>query len=58
VISGAADAARVTTGTGLERVDGFLEKPVQTSRLMDTVRSLVLPRGAPSLSASAGTTGR
>jgi len=58
VISGAADAARLTTAQGLERVDGFLEKPVQSSRLVDTVRSLVLPRGSPSLSASSGPTGR
>jgi signal transduction histidine kinase len=58
VISGATDAARLTTGQGLERVDGFLEKPVQSARLLDTVRSLVLPRGAPSLSASSGPSGR
>jgi signal transduction histidine kinase/CheY-like chemotaxis protein len=58
VVSGASDAARLTTGEGLDRVDGYLEKPVQAGRLMDAVRSLVVPTRLRSLSASSGTPDR
>jgi signal transduction histidine kinase/ActR/RegA family two-component response regulator len=58
VVSGAPDAARLTTGQGVDRVDGYLEKPVQAGRLMDAVRSLVAPRRPRSLSASSGTPDR
>lgn len=58
VVSGSSDAARMTTGQGVDRVDGYLEKPVQAGRLMEAVRSRVLPARPGSVSASSGTPDR
>jgi signal transduction histidine kinase/CheY-like chemotaxis protein len=43
IISGASDVASLTAGTGLDRIDGFFEKPIQLPRLLDTVASVVRP---------------
>jgi signal transduction histidine kinase/CheY-like chemotaxis protein len=43
IISGASDVASLTAGTGLDRIDGFFEKPLQLPRLLDTVASVVRP---------------
>lgn len=39
----ASEAASLTTGAGLERVDGFFQKPLQVPKLLDTVASVVRP---------------
>jgi len=43
IISGASEVAALSTGTGLERIDGFFEKPLQLPKLLDTVASVVRP---------------
>ena len=43
IISGATEVASLSTGTGLERIDGFFEKPLQLPKLLDTVASVVRP---------------
>jgi len=43
IISGASDVASLTAGTGMDRIDGFFEKPIQLPRLLDTVASVVRP---------------
>jgi DNA-binding response OmpR family regulator len=43
IISGASDVASLTAGTGMDRIDGFFEKPLQLPRLLDTVASVVRP---------------
>src|SRR5215813_6741781 len=43
IISGASEVAALSTGTGLERIDGFFEKPLQLPKLLDTVASVVPP---------------
>ncbi len=43
IISGASEVAALSAGQGLERIDGFFEKPLQLPRLLDTVASVVRP---------------
>jgi signal transduction histidine kinase/CheY-like chemotaxis protein len=43
IISGASDLGALTAGTGLDRVDGIFEKPLQLGRLLDQVASVVRP---------------
>jgi len=43
IISGASEVASLSTGTGLDRIDGFFEKPLQLPKLLDTVASVVRP---------------
>jgi signal transduction histidine kinase/CheY-like chemotaxis protein len=47
VISGATDLGTLTTGHGPDQIEGFLEKPIQLPRLLDTVASVVRPRRPP-----------
>lgn len=47
VISGASDLGSLTSGHGPDRIEGFLEKPIQLPRLLDTVASVVRPRRPP-----------
>jgi DNA-binding response OmpR family regulator len=46
IISGASDLASLSAGQGLDRIDGFFEKPLQLPRLLDTVASVVRPSRA------------
>jgi signal transduction histidine kinase/CheY-like chemotaxis protein len=48
IISGASDVSTLGAGQGLDRIDGFFEKPLQLPRLLDTVAAVVRPsrRGA------------
>ena len=46
IISGASEVGSLATGTGLDRIDGFFEKPLQLQRLLDTVSSVVRPARA------------
>jgi signal transduction histidine kinase/CheY-like chemotaxis protein len=43
IISGASEVASLRTGTGLDRIDGFFEKPLHLPKLLDTVASVVRP---------------
>jgi CheY-like chemotaxis protein len=43
IISGASDVAQIAAGTGIDRVDGFFEKPLQLQKLLQTVASVVRP---------------
>ncbi len=43
IISGASDVSTLGAGQGLDRIDGFLEKPQQQPRLLDTVGAVVRP---------------
>jgi signal transduction histidine kinase/CheY-like chemotaxis protein len=43
IISGASEVGSLTSGQGLDRIDGFFEKPLQLPRLLDTVASVVRP---------------
>jgi signal transduction histidine kinase/ActR/RegA family two-component response regulator len=43
IISGARDLASLTEGRGLDRIDGFFEKPLQVPRVLDTVAAVVRP---------------
>jgi signal transduction histidine kinase/CheY-like chemotaxis protein len=43
IISGASDLASLSAGQGLDRIDGFFEKPLQLPRLLDTVGAVVRP---------------
>lgn len=43
IISGASEVASLSTGTGLDRIDGFFEKPLHLPKLLDTVASVVRP---------------
>jgi CheY-like chemotaxis protein len=47
IISGASNLGSLTSESGLDRIEGFLEKPIQLSRLLDTVASAVTPRRSP-----------
>jgi CheY-like chemotaxis protein len=47
IISGASNLGSLTSEAGLDRIEGFLEKPIQLSRLLDTVASAVTPRHPP-----------
>jgi signal transduction histidine kinase/CheY-like chemotaxis protein len=44
VISGDSDLGGLVAGRGPDRIEGFLEKPIQLPRLLDTVASVVRPR--------------
>jgi response regulator of citrate/malate metabolism len=44
IISGASNLGSLASEGGLDRIEGFLEKPIQLSRLLDTVSSAVTPR--------------
>ncbi|MGA9520559.1 MAG: histidine kinase dimerization/phospho-acceptor domain-containing protein [Myxococcaceae bacterium] len=44
IISGDSDLGSLVSAKGPERVEGFLEKPIQLSRFLDTVASVVRPR--------------
>ncbi len=44
IISGDSDIGSLVSAKGPERVEGFLEKPIQLSRFLDTVASVVRPR--------------
>lgn len=51
IISGASDVASLTSGRGMDRIDGYFEKPLQLPRLLDTVANVVRPsRRGPSAS--------
>lgn len=43
IISGASEVSSLGAGQGLERIDGFFEKPLQLPRLLDTVAAVVRP---------------
>ncbi|WAM29717.1 ATP-binding response regulator [Myxococcus sp. NMCA1] len=43
IISGASEVASLTSGQGLERIDGFFEKPLNLPKLLDTVSAVVRP---------------
>ena len=43
LISGASEVASLSTGTGLDRIDGFFEKPLHLGKLLDTVAAVVRP---------------
>jgi signal transduction histidine kinase len=45
IISGARDLASLSQGRGLNRIDGFFEKPLQVSKVLDTVAAVVRPAG-------------
>jgi signal transduction histidine kinase/CheY-like chemotaxis protein len=47
IISGASEVASLSSGQGLDRIDGFFEKPLQLPRLLDTVASVVRPSRRP-----------
>ncbi|AKQ66746.1 Signal transduction histidine kinase [Myxococcus hansupus] len=50
IISGATEVASLTAGQGLERIDGFFEKPLNLPKLLDTVSAVVRPsRRAPAV---------
>jgi len=50
IISGASEVASLTSGQGLERIDGFFEKPLNLPKLLDTVSAVVRPsRRAPAV---------
>jgi signal transduction histidine kinase/CheY-like chemotaxis protein len=43
IISGASEVASLGNGTGLDRIDGYFEKPLHLPKLLDTVASVVRP---------------
>ena len=43
IISGASDLASLTAGTGLDRIDGYFEKPLDLPKLLGTVSVVVRP---------------
>ncbi|WP_044191607.1 hybrid sensor histidine kinase/response regulator [Hyalangium minutum] len=43
IISGASEVASLSAGQGVDRIDGFFEKPLQLPRVLDTVASVVRP---------------
>ena len=47
VISGASDLGWLNSKSGMDRIEGFLEKPIELTRLLDTVASAVTPRVEP-----------
>ena len=49
IISGASEVASLGAGQGLDRIDGFFEKPLQLPRLLDTVGAVVRPRRNPAV---------
>lgn len=46
LITGASEAASLKTGTGVDRIDGVFEKPINLPKLLDTVAATVRPRRA------------
>lgn len=46
IISGARDTASLSAGRGLDRIDGFFEKPLQLARVLDTIAAVVRPTRA------------
>jgi DNA-binding response OmpR family regulator len=51
IITGATDAADIVGGKGVDRVDGFFEKPLQLPKLLSTVAAVVRPMKQPATSA-------
>lgn len=49
LISGASEVSSLASAGGLERIDGFFEKPLRLAKLLDTVAAVVRPsrRSAP-----------
>ena len=49
LISGASEVSSLASAGGLERIDGFFEKPLRLAKLLDTVAAVVRPsrRAAP-----------
>ncbi len=45
IVSGASDVASLTAGKGVDRIDGYFEKPLQLPKLLDTVGAVVRPQG-------------
>jgi response regulator RpfG family c-di-GMP phosphodiesterase len=43
IISGARDLASLSAGRGIDRIDGFFEKPLQVGKVLDTVAAVVRP---------------
>ncbi len=43
IVSGASDVASLTAGKGVDRIDGYFEKPLQLPKLLDTVAAVVRP---------------
>ncbi|MBI3182012.1 MAG: hybrid sensor histidine kinase/response regulator [Myxococcales bacterium] len=43
IISGSRDVASLSSGTGLERIDGFFEKPLHLPKVLDTIGAVVRP---------------
>ena len=43
IISGARDVASLSEGRGINRIDGFFEKPLQVPKVLDTVAAVVRP---------------
>lgn len=43
LISGAREVASLSGGQGIERIDGFFEKPLQVAKVLDTVAAVVRP---------------
>ncbi len=41
IISGASDVGTLSEGTGLDRIDGYFEKPLQLDKLLGTLASVV-----------------
>jgi CheY-like chemotaxis protein len=47
MISGATEISSLTEGQGIDRIDGFFEKPINLNKLLGTVATVVRPTGAP-----------
>jgi hypothetical protein len=47
MISGATEISSLTSGQGIDRIDGFFEKPLNLSKLLGTVATVVHPARAP-----------
>ncbi len=45
LISGARDLASLSEGRGIDRIDGFFEKPLHLPRVLDTLATVVRPTG-------------
>ena len=43
LISGSRDLASLSAGKGIDRIDGFFEKPLNVAKVLDTVASVVRP---------------
>lgn len=49
IISGGRDLAALSAGEGINRIDGFFEKPLQLGRVLDTVKAVVRKERTPAL---------